>query len=183
MGNEIPAFIIRPARSQEYGALGRLVAEAYASVPGMPSPEEQADYYALLRNVERRASNPAIRVFVAAGTSDELLGSVDFIEDMRQYGALGIASDIPDAAGIRLLAVNAECRGRGIGKALTRFCLERARVLGRSRVILHTTRPMVAAWAMYETLGFERLPRLDFQQGTLDVFGFQLRLERDRSPS
>jgi len=42
--------------------------------------------------------------------------------------------------------------------------------------VLHTTRVMQTAWAMYEGLGFVRFPEIDFRQGSLDVFGFRLDL-------
>ena len=42
--------------------------------------------------------------------------------------------------------------------------------------MLHTTRMMQTAWAMYERLGFVRFPEIDFRQGNLDVYGFQLNL-------
>jgi ribosomal protein S18 acetylase RimI-like enzyme len=149
-----------------------LVADVYASLSGMPGVDEQPGYYKMLREVEQRRST----VFAAVDEAAELLGCVDFIDDMQHYGAGGTASRLPDAAGIRLLAVKPEWRGSGIGKALTGFCIERARSLGRSRVILHTTGAMQTAWGMYERLGFERLPEIDFSQGRLAVFGFQLAL-------
>jgi ribosomal protein S18 acetylase RimI-like enzyme len=66
----------------------------------------------------------------------------------------------------------------GIGKALTQFCVDEARRLGRAQVILHTTRAMQTAWGMYERMGFERFPEIDFQQGKLEVYGFRLALNR-----
>jgi hypothetical protein len=42
--------------------------------------------------------------------------------------------------------------------------------------VLHTTKAMQIAWAMYKALGFVRFPKIDFQQGNLAVFGFQLSL-------
>ena len=83
---------------------------------------------------------------------------------------------IPGSTGIRLLAVTPAARGRGVGKALTHDCIERARALGRSSVVLHTTRAMETAWRMYEQLAFRRSPDLDFRQGALEVFGFELPL-------
>jgi ribosomal protein S18 acetylase RimI-like enzyme len=135
---------------------------------------EQPEYYNLLEDVAGRAARPALGIWVAIGEAGEPLGSVDFIEDLRHYGSGGTASEIPNAAGIRLLAVRPDCRGGGVGKALTRFCIERARELGKEIVVLHTTRAMETAWAMYERLGFKRLPGIDFRQGDLEVFGFQL---------
>ncbi len=172
-------FTVRQARPEEHAALGHLVAGAYAGLSGMPSADEQPEYYAMLRDVDRRARNPAIRVLAAVGEAGELLGCVDFIDGMQHYGSGGTAGQLPDAAGIRLLAVRPECRRGGIGKALTWRCIEEARAAGRSRVILHTTRAMETAWAMYERAGFERLPSIDFRQGELEVFGFQLALRRE----
>jgi ribosomal protein S18 acetylase RimI-like enzyme len=170
---------IRTARPGEYSRLGRLTVDAYASLPGMPTVDAQPEYYARLLDVAQRAGNPAISVFAAVSDSGALLGSVDFIADMKAYASGGSANTVPDAAGIRLLAVAPECRGRGVGKALTLFCVEHARRLGRSTVVLHSTRAMSTAWAMYERMGFERFPELDFRQGNLDVFGFRLKLAPD----
>ena len=169
-------FVIRPARTDEYAALGKLLVGAYAALPAMPSPREQPAYYAMLENVAARAAKPALRVFVAADDAGDLLGSVDFIDDMAQYGSGGTASTVTNAVGIRLLAVDNAFRGKGVGKALTQFCIERARELGKARTVLHTTRAMQTAWTMYERLGFVRFPEIDFRQGNLDVYGFQLHL-------
>jgi ribosomal protein S18 acetylase RimI-like enzyme len=174
------AYTVRQARPEEYSTLGQLTVDAYASLPGMAKPLDQPDYYGRLLDVSKRAENPAIRIFAAVGESGELLGSVDFITDVKHYASGGTAGDVPDAAGIRLLAVRPDARGSGIGKALTRFCIHRARDLGRSTVILHTTRAMETAWAMYERLGFERFPAIDFKQGALEVFGFRLDLRKDK---
>ena len=168
---------IRLARPEELPALGNLVADAYASLSGMPGPEEQPGYYAMVRDAAARARNPAIRLLAAVGPRGELLGSTDFIEEMAHYGSGGTATRRVGAAGIRLLAVAPAARGHGVGKALTRHCIERARALGRTSVVLHTTRAMQTAWHMYEQLGFRRSQDLDFRQGELEVFGFELPLE------
>jgi GNAT superfamily N-acetyltransferase len=164
---------IRPARPMEYEALGIMLVSAYAALPGMPSASEQPDYYAMLANVAARANKPALTVFVAADAAGTLLGSIDFIDDMTQYGSGGAASTVTDAAGVRLLAVDGASRGKGVGKALTLFCIDRAREIGKHRIVLHTTKVMQAAWRMYEGLGFVRFPEIDFRQGNLDVFGFR----------
>jgi GNAT superfamily N-acetyltransferase len=178
-----PAYVrdigIRRCTSGEYAFVGRMLVEAYAALPGMPQPHEQPEYYDMLTDVGRRDGNPAIRVFVATNGLDEPVGCIDFIRDMKHYGSAGAASGIANAAGIRLLAVRRDWRGAGIGKALTGFCIEQARALHRSKVVLHTTRVMRTAWSLYERMGFERFPEIDFQQGRLEVFGFKLELERE----
>jgi ribosomal protein S18 acetylase RimI-like enzyme len=63
-----------------------------------------------------------------------------------------------------------------VGRALAQRCIALAREKGHRQVILHTTAAMKVAWRMYEALGFERSPDLDFLQGQLPVFGFRLKL-------
>ena len=95
---------------------------------------------------------------------------------MAHYGSGGTATTRVNASGVRLLAVAPAWRGHGVGQALTHHCIDGARALGRSALVLHTTRVMEIAWRMYEQLGFRRSPELDFRQGALEVFGFELDL-------
>ncbi|MCX6024600.1 MAG: GNAT family N-acetyltransferase [Chloroflexi bacterium] len=67
--------------------------------------------------------------------------------------------------GIRLPAVPPEGRGRGLGRLLTEECVRRSRSSGSKYVGLHTTEFMAVAKAMYERMGFERVPEFDFAPG------------------
>jgi ribosomal protein S18 acetylase RimI-like enzyme len=176
--DQLTAPAIRAIRPDEYVEIGRMLVKAYAALPGMPQPAAQPEYYSMLADVERRCRNSSSRVFVATDANDIALGSIDFIADMKHYGAASSATQFTDAAGIRLLAIESAYRGNGAGKALTRYCIDAARALGKSRVVLHSTRFMQTAWIMYERMGFERLPAIDFVQGRLEVFGFELDLRK-----
>lgn len=166
---------IRDARREEFEALGRLTAEAYAQLPRMPGPDALPGYYAELRAVAERAAQPSVAVLVAAEPSGALWGGVTFIGQMKYYGAEP-ASRVADAAGIRMLAVDPRARGRGLGRALTEACIARARALDRAEVVLHTTDVMQIARGLYERMGFRRSPDLDFGPGGFTVLGFRLRL-------
>lgn len=167
-------FHIRRAEPADYPALGRLTVSVYENLPGMPGTDEQPDYYAMLRNVAARAGTPTVEIWVASGPANQVLGGVTFVGDMRHYNSGGSAGLQTNASGIRLLAVDPGARRMGVGRALTQTCIRSTADLGNSRVLLHTTRSMKVAWRMYETMGFTRLPDLDFRQGSLDVFGFML---------
>src|SRR5205814_10435418 len=67
-----------------------------------------------------------------------------------------------DWAGIRLLGVAPEARGQGAGRALIEALIERARAQGAAAIALHTTERMEVARAMYERMGFVRVPEYDF---------------------
>jgi len=79
---------------------------------------------------------------------------------------------------IRLLAVLPAARGRGIGQALVRECIRRARFAGATTITLHTTDAMRVAMRMYERMGFVRAPELDFHPAEdLTIKGYRLDLD------
>jgi ribosomal protein S18 acetylase RimI-like enzyme len=134
----------------------------------------------MLYNVESRANKPTIEILVAVTPENEILGGVTFIGDVKHYNSGGTASKNVNSSGIRLLAVKPDVRGLGVGKALTHACIQRAKEIGTSQVILHTTKSMEVAWKMYEKMGFLRSPDLDFSQGKLAVYGFRLTLSGNK---
>ena len=169
------AIELRRARREEFEALGQLTVEAYAGLPDMPGPDEIPEYYASLRDVAGRAAQPGAEVLVAVDSSGKLLGGVTFFGDMRYYGA-DVAAHVTDAAGFRMLAVGPERRNHGLGRALTTACIQRARELGRSQLVLHTTEVMQLAKGLYVRMGFKRSPDLDFGPDGFTVLGFRLKL-------
>jgi GNAT superfamily N-acetyltransferase len=168
-------FVVREARKEEHAALGQLMVAAYAALEGFPTPAEQPLYYEMLTHIGRLAERPHTQLLVAV-RDEVLLGGVVYFSAMAQYGSGGSATQERDAAGFRLLAVSPAARGLGVGRALAQRCIALAREGGRRQVILHTTRAMTVAWGLYERLGFQRSPDLDFLQEALQVFGFRLKL-------
>lgn len=57
---------------------------------------------------------------------------------------------------IRLLGVDPNYRGLGIGRKLTELCVHHAQITGEIGVALHTSEFMNTARKMYEELGFEQ---------------------------
>ena len=74
-------------------------------------------------------------------------------------------SDIPaylvgdDVAIVRFVGVDPPCQGSGIGWALMRSIIQRARDRGCRHVVLHTESLMSGAVRMYLALGFELAER------------------------
>lgn len=170
------AVAIRDAKAQEYEEIGQMMAHVYSGLEGFPKQSEQPEYYKVLFHVGDLAQNPGTRLLVAASPENHILGAVVFIGEMQYYGSGGIAPKERDATGFRLLVVREEARGKGIGRRLTQECIERTRKMNIGQVILHTTKAMITAWRMYESMGFKRSDDLDFMQGELPVFGFRLML-------
>ncbi len=160
--------VIRVAEPAEYDAIGELLVAAYRDLPPMEGSDA---YFARLRDVAGRAA--ASEVFVAV-TGDRVVGGVTFV------GHGGPMVDIAgaDEAEIRMLAVDPASQGSGIGKALTVACIGRARAIpGCRRIVLSTRTDMTRARAMYQRLGFRRLPHRDWSpipELTLLAYGLDL---------
>jgi ribosomal protein S18 acetylase RimI-like enzyme len=82
---------------------------------------------------------------------------------------------------IRLLAVDPNARGLGLGRRLTEECISRARTDGASVVGLHTVVEMAIAQGLYERLGFVRDPRYDqWPGGNVKILAYRLDLDPER---
>lgn len=168
------AYKIGFAESSEYAEIGALMADVYSSLEGFPSRADQPTYYSLFDNLATLVDNSATDLITARDDSDKLLGSVIYFADMKYYGSGGAATSLQNTSGLRLLAVNPDARGNGIGRALTQQCIEMAREKQQTQVALHTTQYMNSAWVLYESMGFTRFEEIDFFQGELPVSGFRL---------
>lgn len=144
---------MRPAEPEDFDGLGDLLVDAYRSVP---DAQEEPAYWERLRDVAGRADDAA--VLVAVDEVGRLLGGVTYVDTTAHFAEL--PGD--DEAEIRMLGVGVGVQNRGVGKALTRACIERARAEGRSRVWLATPRWMKIALRLYEGLGFRRVAERDF---------------------
>jgi ribosomal protein S18 acetylase RimI-like enzyme len=79
----------------------------------------------------------------------------------------GNPTDIYDKAWsyIRFVSVDPEFGGQGIGRKLTRICIDRARQNGEKTIALHTSELMNNARRIYESLGFKVARELDSRLG------------------
>ncbi len=169
-------IIIRNAQPSEFKNIGELLVRVYSKLQGFPSPQQQRSYYELLRNIGDITKKPHTELLVAISPEGKVLGAVVYFSDMTSYGSGGSATSEKNASGFRLLAVDANARGLGIGKALTTACINKARKDGATQLIIHSTEYMKIAWSMYEKLGFKRSEDLDFMQEQLQVYGFRIKL-------
>ena len=167
---------IREAYPQEFEKIGQLMVSVYSQLEGFPSAEEQPNYYKTLADIGSFTENTETKLLVAISPENRIFGAVLYFGDMKHYGSGGTATKEVNASGIRLLAVDIDSRGLGVGKALTKACIERAKGNNNSQVILHTTKAMLKAWKLYEKIGFIRSTDLDFKQQGFPVFGFRLKL-------
>lgn len=145
---------IRPPRPEEYAAAGEVTVRAY-DVDGHLARD--VGYDAELRDVARRVE--LAEVLVAVGEAGDVLGCVTIVQPGSAYAEISRPGELE----FRMLAVAPSARGRGVGEALTRAVLDRARTLGLRRVVLSSLDGMRSAHRLYERLGFTRLPERDWR--------------------
>jgi GNAT superfamily N-acetyltransferase len=144
---------IRPVESHEYGRVADLLVEAYRSLPDF---ELHPDYEPSLRDVAARTAESVVLV---AEVDGRVVGSVTYVPGRGR----DFEFDLDDTASIRMLGVLPEAAGRGVGRALTQWCIDTAAGAGRTHIALHTERAMYRAHRMYEGFGFHRAPDLDWE--------------------
>jgi len=159
--------VVRPVRPAEHHRVADLTLAAYDRLGIDVGP-----YRASLADVAGRAAEALVLV---AMRRVHLVGAVTYVPD-RDNGYAEF--DDPAAAGIRMLAVDPDAQGAGVGAALVEACVARAAAAGRRHVVLHTTAEMAAAQRLYRRLGFERAPTLDWRpQPHVALLGYVLRVD------
>jgi GNAT superfamily N-acetyltransferase len=170
-------YIVRNAKTEEFRQIGELMVNAYSQLDGFPKEADQPMYYKMLANVGDLTLKPETELLVAVNPENKIAGAVVYFGDIKYYGSGGMATQEANTAGFRLLAVDPQMRGQGIGKLLTMACINKAKQnSNHTQVIIHTTKAMQTAWQMYETIGFKRSEDLDFMQGELAVYGFRYKI-------
>lgn len=161
-------FQIRRAEAADLDAIGAITVRAYVE-GGFMHPE--SDYAETLADARDRAEKAEL--WVAVEGDGEVLASVTFAPPGSEYNE--VAS--PGEGELRMLAASPEARGRGIGEALVRHCVQRARDLGLTAVVLSTQPTMAAAHRIYEAVGFRRTPEKDWSPiPGVDLLAFRLDL-------
>jgi ribosomal protein S18 acetylase RimI-like enzyme len=162
------SFVIRDARAGELDEVAAVMLDAYREHVPTPASPTWEEYWAEIGDVRSRLGSSELIVATQAG---RIVGAVTFYPD-------GAADGFPEGwTAIRLLAVHPSARGRGIGRALTLACLERARQRDAPTVGLHTTARMSVARKLYEAMGFRRIPEADVPlRSDLCLFAYRLDL-------
>jgi len=147
--------VIRRARPEDLDAAGAVTVEAFVG-DGHTPPD--GDYVELLRDTRRRSAEAELLVAVDPADG-HLLGCVTFAAGGTEWADIAR----PDEGEIRMLAVGAAARGRGVGEALVRATVARSQELGLAGMAFSTRPGMKAAHRIYERVGFRRAPERDWE--------------------
>lgn len=173
MANPADRLVIRDAREEDRDAVRALTLAAYAEYARVMEPGAWAGLDGAVRAA---LESYAATARIVAEHGGKVVGSVMlFPPQVQAYGELAGAARAPE---LRLLAVDPDARGLGVGRALVDECIRRARRMGAAELGLHTSRSMAVAMGLYRRMGFVRAPETDFQpEGAELVEGYRLPLD------
>lgn len=165
--------VVRPAREDEYAAVGTLTVAGYDADGYLVMPDGSYDtaYAGWLSDAAPRAQGS---VLLVAADGDELLGTVTWCP----YGtpSAQLAQE-PHQGEFRTLSVAPAARRRGVATVLVEACLDRAREAELAEVLLCSLDDMLPAHRVYERLGFRRRPELDWSPiDGVNLWAFSLTL-------
>lgn len=138
-------LVIRAPEPHELAEAGAVTEAAYRAA-GLAG----GGYAEVLRDAGRRDAEAELLVAVEGGGA--VLGSVTFCPAGSPWRELAL----DDEGELRMLAVRPEAQRLGVGRALTRACITRARELGFRALVLSTPSGASAPHRLYESLGFLR---------------------------
>jgi GNAT superfamily N-acetyltransferase len=160
---------IRPAVPAEFDAIGELMVRVYLAEG---YTRTGSHYLPMLRDSAARAEKAEL--LVAVDDQDNILGTVTY----APYGSpFAEHTESPEGAAFRMLVVDPDARGRGVGEALVEWCVERARTSGVRSLRLSTQTGMASAGRLYLRLGFVRTPERDWSpEPDVDLVTYELRI-------
>jgi ribosomal protein S18 acetylase RimI-like enzyme len=161
---------VRSARPEELDKIGELTLRAYLA-DGYFDNGAAASYQNHLADARARADEADL--LVAVDTDDQLLGTVTIALPGTRFAEVSQPGEIE----FRMLAVDPDARGRGVGNALIQAVFDRARELSIGKVVLCTQEKMSGPQRMYRRLGFRRVPDRDWDPlPDVQLIAFELTL-------
>ena len=125
----------------------------------------------VLDNLEHGAEHAEVWVAEAQGT---VVAAVTLTFAGQPYSEIAIENELE----FRMLAVDPAVQGGGVGRAVVRQIIEHAQSLPAIRAISITSATfMERAHAVYEPMGFQRVPSRDWYVPGKDVLLWVFRLE------
>ncbi|RFB80463.1 bifunctional helix-turn-helix transcriptional regulator/GNAT family N-acetyltransferase [Methylovirgula sp. 4M-Z18] len=136
-----PSVTLRDPRAGDFGLVVHRQAVLYTEEYGWND-----DYEALVARILadfRQSFDPAREAAWIADLDGRMVGSIFLVR-----------SDKPEVGKLRLLYVEPEARGMGVGKMLVDACVERACAVGYRRIDLWTNSILTSALRLYQRAGF-----------------------------
>lgn len=158
----------RPAGPADYPEVRRITRDAYLRAGHFTA---EHPYMSVLDNVEHRAEHAEVWVAEASGA---VVAAVTLTFAGQPYSEIARDNELE----FRMLAVDPAVQGTGVGRAVVRRVIDHAQSLPAiSGISITSATFMERAHALYESLGFQRVPARDWYVPGEDVMLWVFRLE------
>lgn len=137
--------IVRQARPEDAAAIDAVALTAFAQYR-----DHYSDWETFSRGIGAMSALGRDAELIVAENGGRVVGAVAYVGPGRAKPDFFA----PDWPAIRMLVVDPEARGGGIGRRLTEACIERARADAAPLIALHTSPIQAVALAMYLRMGF-----------------------------
>lgn len=151
--SEAAGVTIRSAREDELDRVAEIIVAAFGQYAAQMSPDAWSSFAVDIANVRGRMSDADI--LVAERDGGDIVGTISHYAHWRGAQA--------DTSALRLLAVEPDEQGEGVGRALMEHCINGARQAGKERIAFTSIDEMQYMRALAEKLGFVRDPNLDHE--------------------
>lgn len=149
--------IVRATDTADRESIEQVLLDAYDQFQGMLSPEQWEEYRSNI--VTAILANKPLAKLLAEVDGNPVGAVLLYTSSVTAYGPAAVSIEHPI---IRLLGVKRSARGQGVATALVEACIRLAQEAGAGYIYLHTSDLMQEAIALYEKLGFERVPEKEF---------------------
>ena len=153
------ALLVRDAVPADYPAIRKVVIASYRHYADLIALDVFSPYLADLLDLETHAYHGRLLVAEADG---RIRASGAFYPDASVQGV----GWPPGWAGGRGLAVHPDARGHGVARAMIATIERLAREAGAPVFAFHTASFMTDAIALYDRLGYQRVPEFDFDMAS-----------------
>lgn len=140
-------MLLRPFRPSDVDAVNSVALAAFAQYEGVYS-----DWDVLVRSVGSMATLAETSELIVAELHSNIVGAVGYVGPGGSPRADFFQPEWPI---IRMLVVDPVARGNGIGRKLTKKCIELALRDGAEVISLHTSPAMEVALSLYVRMGFK----------------------------
>ena len=141
----VPRFLLRDYNEADECSVNELALSAFEQYSS-----EYEDWEGFSRKISQISKLTGSSELIVAETGSKIVGAIGYVGPNKSKAEFFK----PEWAVIRMLVVSPESRGKGIGRALTNMCLNRAERDQSEMLALHTSKIMSVALAMYLKMGF-----------------------------
>jgi GNAT superfamily N-acetyltransferase len=157
-GSKTPLFVLRPHRAGDMGHVIARHAVLYAEEYGWDSPLFEAMIAEIAAHFLKTFDSARERCWIAE-------------MDGEPVGSVFVVNGGEDIAKLRLLLVEPQARGYGLGRRLVEECIGFARAAGYRRMTLWTHTVLTGARHIYKRTGFRLVEQFPHNRFGHDLMG------------